>query len=196
MKNLWISLRLILWMTFVTGVLYPLIIWGFAQLTAKQKANGDFISVNGKIIGAKLIGQKFTESQYFWGRPSAIDYNPIPSGGSNLGPTSAALKKKVEERMNILLKAHQITSSLLVPRELLFASGSGLDPHLSVDAANFQIDRILKASNSGSINKQMIENLITEHTESRRLGFIGEPTVNIILLNLALNTLYQQHIHQ
>jgi potassium-transporting ATPase KdpC subunit len=136
--------------------------------------------VNGKNVGSKLIAQKFEEDKYFWGRPSSIDYNPLPSGGSNLALSSAALKKVVEERQLKLQNANYP-----IPPELLFASGSGLDPHLSVAATYFQIDRVAKAR---SVERKDIQSLIDNMTIK---PFLGEEYINILLLNLKLDEIVQ-----
>lgn len=190
MKKFWISLRMFVWMSLITGILYPLLITAIAQLTMPHQASGSFISKNGKTVGSTLISQKFVSDKYFWGRPSAIDYNPIPSGGSNLGPTSAALKKAVEERQSVISKAQGLTDVKSIPSELLFASGSGLDPHISPATAHFQIDRIVKARGlDAKTGKESIAKLIEKYTERRRLWFLGEPVVNVLKLNLALDIL-------
>lgn len=192
----WTSLRLFLWMTLLTGVLYPLLITGIAQLTMRQKANGDFVynredaeggegakgAGKGKIIGSTLIGQKFESDKYFWGRPSSVDYNPLPSGGSNLGPTSNALKKIVQERKEKLLQAHTHTASSEedIPGELLFASGSGLDPHISLKTAYFQMERVARAR---GVQAKQIQGLIDEQA----IGFLGGSYVNVLMLNQVLD---------
>jgi potassium-transporting ATPase KdpC subunit len=167
----------------LTGLLYPLLITAIAQLTMKQQADGDFIFYNEAIVGAKLIGQKFEGDNYFWPRPSAIDYKPLPSGGSNLGPTSMVLKKTVEERRAKLLKFDPNRKDS-VPSELLFASGSGVDPHLTVAGVYFQIERIAK---SREIEKNEIITLIEPMIIERRFGFLGEECFNVLQLNLALD---------
>ena len=172
-----------LWMTFLTGIIYPLLITAIAQLTMKQKADGDFLSVKDKTVGATLIAQKFESDKYFWARPSAVDYNPLPSGGSNLGPTSAALKKAVEERQEKIIKAHPVDKNK-IPTELLFASGSGLDPHISVFTAYFQIERVAK---SRGLESSDIKHLIDSMVIKPRLGFLGEACVNVLMLNKALD---------
>lgn len=186
MKKIWTNVRMFLWMTLLTGIIYPLLITAIAQLTMKQRADGDFLSSKDKIIGATLIAQKFEGDKYFWGRPSAIDYNPLPSGGSNLGPTSAALKKAVEERQEKILKAHHVDKNQ-IPSELLFASGSGLDPHINISSAYFQIERIAK---SRGIESSEIKNLIDKMTITRRWGFLGETYINVLMLNKALDESY------
>ncbi|MCE5318688.1 MAG: potassium-transporting ATPase subunit KdpC [Parachlamydia sp.] len=179
--------RLFLWMVLLTGIAYPLLITGIAYIAFKHQSEGDFINVDGKPVGARLIAQKFESEKYFWPRPSSIDYNPLPSGGSNLGPTSVALKKTVEERKSALTKAHPGNE---IPSELLFASGSGLDPHISPQTAYYQVDRIVKARGlDPQKGKEALEKLILSHTEGRHLAFLGNPCVNVLMLNLALDTL-------
>ena len=174
-----------LWMAFLTGVLYPLSITLIAQLTMKQKADGNFVYSKGKIVGSSLIGQKFEGEAYFWPRPSSIDYNPLPSGGSNLGPTSAALKKVVDERQEKISKAHHVEKKD-VPAELLFASGSGLDPHIRVNTAYFQIDRIAK---SRGMPKEKIKDVVDKMTIHRHFHLLGTACVNVLDLNRALDEL-------
>lgn len=190
MNSVWNNLRMFLWLTILTGIIYPLVITGIAQLTMKKKADGGIIYSQGKPIGAALISQKFVGEKYFWPRPSSQDYNPLPSGGSNLGPTSAALKKAVEERKAAILKASGTgtTNAAKIPSELLFASGSGLDPHISPAAAEFQIDRIIKARNMDPKNgKEALKKLIKYMTEDRQFGILGEPRINVLMLNMALD---------
>ncbi len=167
-----------LWLLLVTGVAYPLFITLIAQGIMRDRADGGIIVRDGKPIGASLIAQKFESDKYFWPRPSSVDYNPLPSGGSNLGPTSSDLKKSVEERQS------RFATKRAIPSELLFASGSGLDPHISPKAAYFQVERIVKAR---GIDPKTVAKLIEDHTEGRLLGFIGEPCVNVLLLNRALD---------
>jgi len=188
MKKVWNSVRMFLWLTFLTGVVYPLIVTGIAKITMKQKADGGFLSSEGKIVGAMLIAQKFESEKYFWARPSSGDYNPLPSGGSNLGPTSAVLKKAVEERLEKILKVHGVDKDK-IPAELLFASGSGLDPHISVAAAYFQIERVAKAR---GIESQDIKRLVDHMIIKRGFGFLGELCVNVLMLNKALDELPQK----
>lgn len=177
-----------LWMTLLTGIIYPLLITVIAQLTMKHQADGDFLSSKEKVVGATLIAQKFESDKYFWGRPSSIDYNPLPSGGSNLGPTSAALKKAVEERQEKILKSHHVDKDK-IPPELLFSSGSGLDPHINISAAYFQIDRIAK---SRGVESKDIKSLIDSMIIKPSFGFLGEARINVLLLNQALDELLKQ----
>lgn len=174
-----------LWMTLLTGVIYPLLITGIAQLTMKHKADGNLIYDKNRVIGAHLIGQQFESARYFWGRPSAADYNPLPSGGSNLGPTSAPLKKIVQERQRKIMQAHA-TEAYMIPPELLFASGSGLDPHISISTAYFQVERIARARNVESGEIMLLLNSLATR---RAFGFLGEAYVNVLQLNLALDAL-------
>lgn len=183
MKKIGNNIRMFLWMTFLTGILYPLLITAIAQLTMKQRADGDLLSSKEKTVGVTLIAQKFESDKYFWPRPSSIDYNPLPSGGSNLGPTSVALKKAVEERQEKILKAHH-TDKDKIPAELLFSSGSGLDPHISIPAAYFQIDRVAK---SRGLQNSDVKQLVDQMVIKRRFGFLGEACVNVLLLNRALD---------
>ena len=187
MRELGVALKLFCGMVILTGVSYPLLILAVAWATMNDKANGSFIKTEQKILGSALIGQKFSADKYFWGRPSASDYNALQSGGSNLGPTSAALKKTVEERRLIVIKAHGGDAKAKVPSELLYASGSGLDPHINIDTALFQIGRIMAAR---GLEKQKLTNLIQEHTKEY---WLGPSVVNVLELNIALDNL---HPHQ
>ena len=175
--------RMFVWMTLLTGVLYPLVITAIAQLILPKKANGSLLVVKEKVIGSALIGQKFERALYFWPRPSASDYDPLHSGGSNLGSTSTRLKKQVEERRQHLATAHGVNPQH-IPSELLFASGSGLDPHIGLETAYFQMSRVAKAR---GINEGEIRALIDAHVVRRPLGLLGAPYVNVFLLNLALD---------
>lgn len=187
MKNILNALKMLLCLTLLTGVIYPLFITLVAQLTMKKQANGSFLVENGKKVGTPLIAQKFISERYFWPRPSAIDYNPLPSGGSNQGPTSRALKQAVEERRQVMLKTHP-EQAHEIPSELLFASASGLDPHISPAAAYYQLDRVIKARNLEK-QKERVIRLIDEMTEQRYFNLIGRPCVNVFLLNRALDNM-------
>ncbi|MEI8366560.1 MAG: potassium-transporting ATPase subunit KdpC [Parachlamydiaceae bacterium] len=185
MNKIWKNMRMFLWLTLITGIVYPLVITGIAQLTMKKKADGDFLYYQEKIVGAVLIAQKFESDRYFWPRPSANDFNPLASGGSNLGPTSTALKQSVEKRQKNILRADPAAKSA-IPVELLFASGSGLDPHISLSAAYFQVARVAKTR---KINEKDIQDLVGRMAERRYWGVLGEPYVNVLLLNMALDNL-------
>jgi K+-transporting ATPase ATPase C chain len=184
-----IALKFLIVMTILTGILYPLFMTGVAQITFPAKANGSLIIKNGKIIGSELIGQKFDSSIYFWSRPSAIDYNPIPSGASNLGPTSKVLKKQVTDRLILFASKNSITDTLTIPKEMIFASASGLDPHISPEAALMQVDRIAKARNFDASKKQKLMLSIKDLTETPQFLGLGEKRVNVLVINLELNNL-------
>jgi K+-transporting ATPase ATPase C chain len=178
------SLRIFLWLTFITGVAYPLLILLIAILGFENTRNGEIVEVNGKIVGVKLIGQHFTSERYFFGRPSNSNYNSLVSGGSNLSATSLKLRNQVEDRKKMLTK---INSEQKIPSELLFASGSGLDPHISLASAYFQIGRIVKARKLDPIKgRQQIEIIIQNLREHQFLAF-ENPFINVLLLNVALD---------
>ncbi len=182
-----ISLKLLLVMTVLTGIIYPLFMTGVAQVVFPYKANGSLITKDGKITGSELIGQKFDSSIYFWSRPSAIDYNPIPSGASNLGPTSDKLKNQVAERRRLFALNNSITDSSAIPEEMIFASASGLDPHISPEAALLQVERIVKARHLDNSQKQKLLQHIKDMTESPQFSILGEARINVVLLNIELD---------
>jgi K+-transporting ATPase ATPase C chain len=174
------SFRMLVVMTVLTGVAYPLIVTGIAQVAFPDQANGSLILEKDKVIGSRLIGQPFSDPKYFWSRGSAtspMPYNGASSSGSNLGPTNPALRDAVSERISKFEKRP-------VPVDLATASGSGLDPHISPAAAEYQVDRIAKARNIGAAK---VRELVAKHTEGRQLGILGEPRVNVLQLNLALD---------
>jgi len=170
-------------LTILTGIIYPLIVFGFGQVFASYEANGSLVTVNGKIIGSTLIGQSFTDNKYLWGRPSATGdhpYNPLASGGANLGPSNPDLLNAVTDRVNTL-GANAINPA---PIDLVTSSGSGLDPDVSIASAYFQIKRIAKAR---GISEDSVENIINKNAKYPLLGFIGEPRVNVLEVNIALD---------
>lgn len=187
MKTLTISLKIFLLLTVLTGVIYPLIITGVAQFLFPQKANGSIITRNGKTIGSSLIGQQFDSSIYFITRPSAINYNPLPSGGSNYGPTNHKLKTQFNERMQYFITFNKLDSLTKIPSEMMFASASGLDPHISPQAAFLQVDRIVISRKFDK--KQKLIQLIKNQTEQSQFLILGEKRVNVLLLNLELDKL-------
>jgi potassium-transporting ATPase KdpC subunit len=184
MKRIFSGLRLLLIMTVLTGIFYPLIITGIGQIVFSRQANGSIITVDGKIKGSELVGQKFVGCRYFCGRPSAIDYNPMPSGGTNLGPTSAALRDTVQQRRKHF---KDLNGGAAVPADMLFASASGVDPHISPEAARLQINRIGNARGFRAEQKQKIVDLVEHFIEPPQWGIFGEPRVNVLLLNVALD---------
>ena len=189
MKTLVTALKLIVLFTLILGIVYPLVITGISQAIFPHRANGSLLTTNGKVIGSVLIGQKFESERYFWPRPSTVDYNPLPSGGSNLGPTSAELQRQITSRRSTLLKAHGLTEKVEVPLDLLFASGSGLDPHISPEAARFQVNRVARARGFDRNTENRLNQLIDEYTEPRTLVILGEPRLNVLKLNIALDSL-------
>jgi len=184
-KELIIALRLFVVLTLVTGVVYPLVVTGIGQAAFHDKANGSLIEKDGKVVGSRLIGQPFDDPKFFWSRPSATGpapYNAAASSGSNLGPTNPALKEAIEGRLKALRDADP-GNTALVPTELVTASGSGLDPHISVAAAEYQVARVARVRGK-SVDE--IKKLVQDHTTERFLGLLGEPVVNVLELNLAL----------
>ena len=174
--------------TVITGVIYPLIVTGVAQLVFPRQANGSLLVSNGKTVGSSLIGQSFSSPKYFWARPSAtspMPYNAANSSGSNLGPLNPALTENVRARIT-QLKAADAASKPLVPVDLVTASASGLDPDISPAAAEYQVSRVAKTR---IIDESVVRKLIAEYTRNRQLGILGEPRVNVLGLNLALDNL-------
>ena len=175
-------------MTLLTGIIYPLAVTGVAQVLFPQQANGSLIKINEEKTASELVGQPFGEPQYFWGRPSAtmpMAYNGASSMGSNLGPSNPALKKAVQERIAALLAADP-GNRLPIPVDLVTASGSGLDPHISPAAALYQAPRVAKAR---GIDEGKIAELVRRHIRDRQFGIFGEPTVHVLRLNMALDVL-------
>jgi len=186
LRDLKTSLLALLWLTLLTGLVYPLAITWIAQLAFPSRANGSLVVVDGVVRGSSLIGQDFRGESWFHGRPSATGpspYVPLPSTGSNLGPTNPALAKAIEERA-AALRVEGVSGP--IPVDLLTASASGLDPHVSPDAARAQIGRVAKAR---SLDPARVRELVEEHLEGRDLGVLGEPRVNVLELNLALERL-------
>jgi potassium-transporting ATPase KdpC subunit len=172
--------------TIITGIVYPAIVTGIAQIAFPHQANGSLIVKDGKTVGSALIGQPFDDPKYFWGRPSATSpfgYNAGASSGSNLSPTNPNLVKAVQERVDAL-RAADPENKAPVPVDLVTASGSGLDPHISPAAALYQVPRVARAR---KMEPAVLRELIERHTEDRWLGVLGEPRVNVLALNLALD---------
>jgi len=192
MKTIKISLKIFLFFTILTGIVYPLLITGIAQLIFPAKANGSMIVRDGKIVGSELIGQQFDSAKYFLSRPSAISYNPLPSGGSNYGLTNNILKSLAESRQKQFIEFNQldipnglpIGLSPEIPSEMLFSSASGIDPDISPEAALLQASRIAKARNFNDLQKQQLLNEIADVTKKPQFFCLGEKRVNVLLLNL------------
>ncbi|MBV2169903.1 MAG: potassium-transporting ATPase subunit KdpC [Bdellovibrio sp.] len=182
MKHLLAAIRINIFFMIFLGLGYPLVMTVISNGLFQDKADGSIISMDGKAMGSSLIGQKFEKAEYFWPRPSAIDYNPLPSGGSNLSLQSENLKRVVEERKRRLTAAHPESGE--PPQDLLFTSASGLDPHISPAAARYQILRVAKAR---LLDPLKVTALVERHIEARQWGGFGEPTVNVLKLNIALD---------
>jgi potassium-transporting ATPase KdpC subunit len=184
MNRLSVALRIFLFFTLLTGIIYPVFVTGIAQIMFPFRANGSLIVKNNQKIGSKLIGQSFDSVIYFTLRPSAISYNPLPSGGSNDGWTNEKLKNLVARRKQQFIAFNQLDSLTSVPSEMLFASASGLDPHISQKAALLQVNRIAKARNFNPVQKQKLIECIQECTEEPQFLLFGEERINVLLLNL------------
>jgi potassium-transporting ATPase KdpC subunit len=189
MKTIIISLKIFLFFTILTGIIYPLVVTGITQLLFPWKANGSIIIKDNKTIGSELIGQQFDSAIYFSSRPSAISDNPLPSGGSNYGLTNAKLKEVVDQRRIQFVTFNKLDSMTEVPSEMLFASGSGLDPHISPQAAFLQVDRIAEARGFNSAQKQQVIDLIQNKTENAQFSLLGESRINVLNLNIELDEL-------
>lgn len=182
------AVTLFVLLSVITGLIYPLLVMGIGQALFPQQAAGSLIERDGKLIGSRLIGQNFTDPQYFWGRPSATapqPYNAAASGGSNLGPLNPVLKDAVESRVKALRTADP-GNTQPVPIDLVTASASGLDPHISPAAADYQIARVARAR---GLAPEAVRNLVVQHTEARQWSVFGESRVNVLELNLALDAL-------
>ena len=180
------ALVLLIVLSVLTGLIYPAVVTGVAQLVFPRQANGSLIVRDGKVVGSSLVGQPFDDPKYFWGRPSATSpfpYNAAASSGSNQGPTNPVLYDAVKGRVEALRTADP-GNTAPVPVDLVTASGSGLDPHISPAAALYQVGRVAKAR---KLDEGVVRQLVEQHTEGRQLGMLGEPRVNVLTLNLALD---------
>lgn len=183
---------LFLIMTVLTGLLYPFAVTGLAQLLFRDQAAGSLVMANGHAVGSRIIGQSFSDPKYFWSRPSATapqPYNGLASGGSNQGPLNPALTDAVKSRIDAL-KAADPANTQPVPVDLVTASASGLDPDVSIAAARYQVARVARVR---GLEPAAVQSLIDAHAHGRLLGFVGEPRVNVLELNLALDALKPQN---
>ena len=186
MKMFKTALILFLTLTLVTGIVYPLLVAGLAQLFYPWQANGSLLTKNGVAVGSRLIGQSFNHPEYFWGRPSATTpnpYNGASSQGSNSGPSNLQFLAKVQSRIN-QLRLENPNTTIPIPIDLITASGSGLDPHISPRSAFYQAARVAQAR---QLPISSINTFIQNHIEARTLGLLGEPRVNVLALNIALD---------
>lgn len=185
MKELWRSFIVLLFLTLLTGLIYPLFITGIGQTLFPYRANGSLILDNGTLMGSKLIGQQFTSARYFWGRPSATTpaYNPLKSTASNLGPSNLALQTVIQNRINALTAANP-NANIPVPIDLVTASASGLDPDISLLSAYYQAPRVAKAR---GLTLDEVKLLILQNTTATQFGFLGQTRVNVLTLNMALD---------
>jgi potassium-transporting ATPase KdpC subunit len=185
MKEIRPAIMMLAIFTVICGGLYPALVTGLAQAIFPRQANGSLLTDQGqRTVGSSLIGQPFSDTRYFWGRPSATGdfaYNPMASGGSNSGPTNPDFLKTVADRVKVLREAG-VTG--MIPADLVEASASGLDPHLSQESAALQVARVAKAR---GITEAELSRVVTAHTEGRQFGLLGEPRVNVLELNLALD---------
>lgn len=182
-KELRPALALLATMTILTGVAYPLAVWGVSAAAFGKSAGGSLATRKGAVVGSELMAQKFESPRYFWSRPSAADYNGGSSSGSNLAPSNPALTDAIRDRIEVL-RASDPGNKAPIPMDLVTTSGSGLDPHLSVEGALWQAARIARER---SLPEDRVKALIAAHTEDRTLGFLGEPRVNVLSLNLSLD---------
>lgn len=176
------GLRVLLALTVALGLAYPLVMTGFGQLAFHSQANGSFVSMDGKDVGSSLIGQDFKGDQWFHSRPSASDYDALASGGTNLGPSSPVLLKAVEKAKAAVAAEDGVPASD-VPPDAVTSSGSGLDPDISPAYADIQVARVARAR---GLSVATVQRLVAEHTQGRILGFLGEPRVDVLELNIAL----------
>lgn len=189
MKEIKTAVLMLVAMTVITGVAYPLVVTGVAQVVFPRQANGSLIESGDRIVGSSLIGQGFTDPKYFWSRASATSptgYNGAASSGSNQGPLAPTLAEAVAGRVKTLVDADPEHRSP-VPVDMVTASGSGLDPHISPAGARYQVARIAQVR---GLDAKAVQRLVDDHTEGRQLGFLGEPRVNVLQLNLALDALH------
>ena len=185
-EDLKTAMRLFIAFSLLTGLVYPLFMTGIIQIAMPEQASGSLIVVAGKIVGSELIGQNFTSPGYFHGRPSAVNYAGNGSGASNFGPTSARLMQQVSQRISEVRRENNLSPNATVPGELVLASGSGLDPHISVEGAMLQVPRVADAR---GVPESEVKVLVYQHIEPAQFGIMGQERVNVLNLNLALDEL-------
>lgn len=189
LKTMGRALMLLLVMTLLTGIAYPLVVTGLAKVIFPKQAEGSLAYKDGQLVGSALIGQNFSDARYFYSRPSAAGkdgYDAANSSGSNLGPINQAFLDSAAQRAEKVRTDNGLSSTTLVPGDLITASASGLDPHITPDAAGIQVVRVAKARN---LSEQKVQALVDQFTEGRQFGFLGQPRVNLLKLNIALDSL-------
>ena len=191
MKLLIQSIRVTILWSIITGVIYEAVITGFAQVVFHHQAEGSLVMRDGKVIGSALLAQQFTGSNYFWPRPSSCSYGTGPTGiaassGSNLGPTSGALQTNVNNNISAFISGNNLSTNTVVPVDMVYASASGLDPHISPEAARLQVSRVAAAR---GMKEDAVKNLVEQFVEPPQWGFLGQERVNVLLLNVALDKL-------
>jgi K+-transporting ATPase ATPase C chain len=190
MKNLiYIALRLVLFFTIITGIIYPLTISGISRLFFQEKAEGSLVIIDGIVRGSKLIGQQFDSTYYFHSRPTSVNYQTLPSGASNLSWSDKRLKELFSLRKESFLRENLLPDTTEIPSEMLFASASGIDPHISTGAALLQVDRIAKSRNLSMEQKLKLSLLIKAMEENPQYSIFGEERINVFLLNLELDNI-------
>jgi len=189
MKQLITCIRFFVLLMLLTGVLYPIGVTLLAGVLFPHQAKGSLVILNGKIVGSELLAQKTENPKYFWPRPSSGSYATIPSGASNLGPSSAALQKGISDFSTAFRKANKLSDSTPLPDDLITTSASGLDPHISPAAALIQIARVAAARGYTPVQMEKLKTLVESHVEKPQLGFLGDARVNVLLLNLDLGKL-------
>jgi K+-transporting ATPase ATPase C chain len=189
LKQLIAAIRMLLVLTCIAGVAYPLAVTAVAHVAFPSQAEGSLLWRDGQVVGSSLVGQAMDEDRYFWPRPSAVGYDPLPSGGSNLGPTSEQLRLARVSRAEALRQANGLSDEASLPADLLDASASGLDPDTSPAAALLQVDRVARAREYDSSQRQRLAALVEHMITLPQFGLFGEPRVNVLQLNLALDAL-------
>lgn len=182
-----VAFRLFILLTILTGVVYPLVMTLVSQIFWHDHANGTFISYQERIIGSRFIGQQFNDQKYFWSRPSSVDYKLMPAGASNLGPRNKELKEQVEKRAAKIAEVHTGSTLATIPSDLLYTSGSGIDPHITMEAALFQLDRVVKARSFTQEQKEHIQDLLTILAKKHYDKLLVGQYVNVLDLNIALD---------
>ena len=191
-RSLIVSLRMLSVLTLLTGVLYPAVMTLFAQFLFPRQANGSLIIKNGNVVGSELLSQDFSSEKYFHARPSAIGWNPAPSGGTNWGPTDKRMADSAAARTKRFRDENGLAADVPVPPEMIFASASGVDPHIGPDAALLQVNRVARARGLDSIATEKLRTLVVSRIEGPQFGLFGMPRVNVLLLNRALDAEWEK----